>query len=67
MTSEQIMINYMKKVESGTSLVVQWLRVQAPSAGVLGSIPGWKNKTKRSTQHETKTFYSDIVGPGYLL
>ena len=24
----------------GTSLVVQWLRLQAPSAGCLGSIPG---------------------------
>ena len=24
----------------GTSLVVQWLRLQAPNAGCLGSIPG---------------------------
>ena len=65
MTSEQIMINHMKKVESGTSLMVQWLRVQATSAGVLGSIPGQK-KTKQNTQRETKTFYSDIVGPSCL-
>ena len=48
-----------------TPLVVQWLRVQATSAGVLGSIPGQK-KTKQNTQRETKTFYSDIVGPSCL-
>ena len=24
----------------GISLLVQWLRLQAPNAGVLGSIPG---------------------------
>ena len=32
---KQIKIKY-----SGTSLVVQWLRLQAPNAGGLGSIPG---------------------------
>ena len=25
----------------GTSLVVQWLRLQASTAGCTGSIPGW--------------------------
>ena len=25
----------------GTSLAVQWLILQAPNAGVTGSIPGW--------------------------
>ena len=29
-----------KKTHSGTSLVVQWLRLRAPNAGGLGSIPG---------------------------
>ena len=32
---KQIKIKY-----SGTFLVVQWLRLQAPNAGGLGSIPG---------------------------
>ena len=27
--------------ESGTSLVVQWLRLGAYTAGVVGSIPAW--------------------------
>ena len=30
-----------QKVDSGTSLVVQWLRCHAPSAGCVGFIPGW--------------------------
>ena len=30
-----------KKASGGTSLVVQWLRLCAPNAGGLGSIPGW--------------------------
>ena len=29
-----------KSLWSGTSLVVQWLRLHAPNAGGLGSIPG---------------------------
>ena len=29
------------KVTVGTSLVVQWLRLHAPNAGGLGSIPVW--------------------------
>ncbi|TEA28249.1 hypothetical protein DBR06_SOUSAS3310030 [Sousa chinensis] len=28
------------KTSEGTSLVVQWLRLHAPNAGGLGSIPG---------------------------
>ena len=28
----------------GTSLVVQWLRLHASSAGGAGSIPGWGTK-----------------------
>ena len=29
-----------KEMENGTSLVVQWLRLQAPSEGGKGSVPG---------------------------
>ena len=29
-----------RKLEQGTSLVVQWLRLHTPTAGSLGSIPG---------------------------
>ena len=31
----------MKETVSGTSVVVQWLRLHAPNAGVLGSVLGW--------------------------
>ena len=34
-------VNHFKKQWSGTLLVVQKLRLHAPSAGGLGSIPGW--------------------------
>ena len=37
--------------QEGTSLVVQWLRLHAPSAGSLGSIPGWGTKISHATQH----------------
>ena len=33
-----------KKLKNGTSLAVQWLRLQASTAGGVGSIPGWGNK-----------------------
>ena len=33
-----------KKVNFGTSLAVQWLRLRASTAGGLGSIPGWGAK-----------------------
>ena len=32
--------NYIQYPVTGTSLVVQWLRLHAPNAGGLGSIPG---------------------------
>ena len=40
-----------------TSLVVQWLRLHAPNAGCLGSIPGQGTKIPNAT---TKTWYSQI-------
>lgn len=33
-----------KTVNVGTSLAVQWLRLCAPNAGDMGSIPGWRTK-----------------------
>ena len=33
-----------KKRVDGTSLAVQWLRLHAPTAGGVGSIPGWGTK-----------------------
>ena len=38
--SHQAFVSYFKKKYRGTSLVVQWLRLGAPNAGDLGSIPG---------------------------
>ena len=35
---------FVKEGELGTSLVVQWLRLHAPNAGGLGSIPGQGTK-----------------------
>ena len=35
-------------VKGGTSLVVQWLRLCTPNAGVMGSIPGQGTKTQCS-------------------
>ena len=43
------------KHSGGTSLVVQWLRLHAPSAGVLGLIPGQKTKIPHATQHESES------------
>ena len=34
-----------QKLGPETSLVVQWLRLQAPNSGVLGSIPGQRTRT----------------------
>ena len=33
----------------GTSLAVQWLRLQAPTAGDTGLIPGWGTKILYAT------------------
>ena len=34
----------------GNSLVVQWLRIRAPTAGGTGSIPGWGPKIPHAKQ-----------------
>ena len=38
----------------GTSLVVQWLRLHASSAGGVGSIPVWETKIPHATWHGQK-------------
>ena len=35
----------LKRISAGTSLVVQWLRLQAPNAGGPGSIPGQETRS----------------------
>ncbi|TEA35021.1 hypothetical protein DBR06_SOUSAS9710100, partial [Sousa chinensis] len=49
------------KIISGTSLVVQWVRLRAPNAGGPGSIPGRGTKscmhaTTKSSHAATKKF-----------
>lgn len=34
-----------QKTTQGTSLVFQWLQLQTPSAGGLGSVPGWGTRS----------------------
>ena len=48
-------------------MVVQWLRLQAPNAGGLGSIPSWGTKIPHaaSCDHKKKkkeSFFSSIKG-----
>ena len=50
---------YKSKTTEGISLVVQWLRLCAPNAGGLGSIPGqgtrsYMHAATRSSQAATK-------------
>ena len=40
----QVRTNYVKSYTPGTSLAVQRLRLYAPSAGGMGSTPGWGTK-----------------------
>ena len=60
---------YQEKTKSGTSLAVQWLRLQTSTAGSAGSMPGqgtkiphvlncgqkWKKKKKKNQQEERGT------------
>ena len=47
-------MNSLKKDGSGTSLVVQCLRLRASTAGGGGSIPGLGNKIPYAVQHGQK-------------
>ena len=58
-------ITALKEQETGTSLVVQWLRLHAPNAGGPGSIPGQGTRshmhaTTKSLHAATKTWRSQI-------
>ena len=44
----------------GTSLVVQRLRLCAPNAGVIGSIPGWEAKIPTCPNMAKKIFNEKI-------
>ena len=41
-------------IEPGTFLVVQWLRLHAPTLGGVGSIPGQGTKILHAVQHGQK-------------
>ena len=45
---------FLMKVAHGTSLVVQWLRLQASDTGGTGSIPGLGTKIPRADGHRQK-------------
>ena len=38
----------------GTSLVVQWLRLHASTAGGVSSVPGWETKILHAAWHSQK-------------
>ena len=42
--------NVQGKIESGTSLAVQWLRLHAPNAGAMCSNPGLGTKIPHATR-----------------
>ena len=45
---------FINNVYAGTSPVVQWLRLDAPTAGGTSSIPGWGTKSPHATRHGQK-------------
>ena len=47
----QVDMDIRPKVLLGTSLVVQWLRLPASTAGGMGLIPGQGTKIPHATQH----------------
>ena len=51
-----------KKCETGTSLVVQWLRYYTSNAGVAGSNPGWGMKIQPAMQPKKKKFFKGFPG-----
>ena len=44
----------------GTSLVVQWLGLCAPTAGGTGWIPGWGTRISHATWHSQKKMFNKI-------
>ena len=43
-----------KNTQGQTSLVVQWLRLHAPTAAGAGSISDWGSKKKQKTKNKTQ-------------
>ena len=41
--------------------MVQWLRLHAPSAAGMGSIPGWRTRIPHATQHGLKKKRKDFT------
>ena len=58
--------SYKRKVEGGTSLVVQLLRLQASTAGGTGSIAGQGSKIPHTTEHGQKERKKKKVGKGEI-
>ena len=52
-----------KTKSTGTSLVVQWLRLHESTAGGVGSIPGWGTKISHATQCGQKTKQNTKTNP----
>ena len=46
-----------KNPTAGASLVVQWLRLCASTAGGMGSIPGWGTKIPHDAGSGQKKFF----------
>ena len=59
------------KLYRGTFLAVQWLRLQASTAGGVGSIPDWGTKIPHAPQHgkkkKKKTFTISEIFPHYYI
>ena len=47
----------------GTSLVINWLRLCASTAGSTGSIPGWRRRSHMPAWHSQKTWKKWISDP----
>ena len=63
--TDTLQVTKMKKnIISGTSLVVQWLRLCAPNAGGMGSIPGLGTKIPHAvwcSQKKEKKIFLNIT------
>ena len=55
-----LLIAKRKRVTLGTSLVAQWVRLHAPNAGCLGSVPGQGTKSHMCSQINKKIFKSNL-------
>ena len=65
-SSNQLVWNCPKvKFCLGTSLAVQWLRLQASTAGGMGSVPGLGTKIPHAVQSGQKKKKSEILPVGH--